>query len=72
VRLHRTDNGQNFRTFTGATDFIYCVAATPDSRFIIAGSFDSVLRIWNGTNGTVLHELSPARPTVETVTADDK
>ena len=70
VRLHRTDNGQNFRTFAGGTDFMYCVAATPDSRFVIAGGFDSVLRVWNGANGTVLHELSPERPLGEAVAAE--
>lgn len=63
VRMHRTDNAQNFRTFTGGTDFMYCVDATPDSRFVVGGGFDSVLRIWNGTNATVLHELSPQPPT---------
>ena len=51
---------------------MYCVAATPDSRFVIAGGFDSVLRIWNGTNGTVLHELSPERPPGESVAAEGK
>jgi WD40 repeat protein len=70
VRLHRTDNGQNFRTFAGGTDFMYCVDATPDSRYVIAGGFDSVLRIWNGVNGTVLHELSPELPPGEAVAAE--
>ncbi len=70
VRRHRTDNGQNVRTFAGGTDFMYCVDSTPDSRYVIAGGFDSVLRIWNGANGTVLHELAPELPPGETVAAD--
>jgi WD40 repeat protein len=70
VRRHRTDNGQNVRTFAGGTDFMYCVDTTPDSRYVIAGGFDSVLRIWNGTNGTVLHELAPELPPGETIAAD--
>jgi WD40 repeat protein len=72
VRLHRTDNGQNFRTFAGGTDFMYCVDATPDSRYVIAGGFDSVLRVWNGANGTILHELSPEVPPGESVAAEGK
>ena len=72
VRLHQTENGQNFRTFAGGTDFMYCVDATPDGQYVIAGGFDSVLRIWNGINGTVLHELSPELPPGETVAAEGK
>ncbi len=49
---------------------MYCVDATPDSRYVISGGFDSVLRIWNGTNGQVLHELSPQPRRSETASAD--
>lgn len=45
------DNGSTVRSFVGATDFMYNVAATPDGKVIVGGGLDSVLRIWDGTNG---------------------
>lgn len=48
------DNGSNVRGYAGATDFMYNVAATPDGKIIVGGGLDSVLRIWNGTNGQVI------------------
>ncbi|MEZ6114721.1 MAG: WD40 repeat domain-containing protein, partial [Pirellulaceae bacterium] len=70
TRMHNSDNAQNFRNFTGATDFLYSADASPDGQFVIAGGFDSVLRVWNGTNSQVIHELAPpseSTPSGETV-----
>lgn len=55
------DNGESVRTFSGAADFVHAVAATPDGRWIVAGGQDSVLRVWNGTDGTAVLSL-PAPP----------
>ena len=39
---------------------------TPDQQIVIAGGHDSVLRIWNGANGQVLHTLeAPLAPGAE-------
>ena len=46
------DTGGDVRSFTGNTDFVYSVAATPDGTVIVAGGQDGVLRAWDSTNVT--------------------
>ena len=59
VGLHRAENGAKVRSFDGATDFLYSAAASDDGRRIIAGGEDSVLRVWDGTNGKTLYQFEP-------------
>src|SRR5438093_330540 len=63
VRLVREDASE-VRSFTGATDFIESGVVTPDGKTVIAGGQDSVLRVWDGTNGNLLASFPPpaARP----------
>ena len=63
VRLVREDASE-VRSFAGATDFIESAAVTPDGQIVIAGGQDSVLRVWDGTNGKLLASFPPpeARP----------
>jgi WD40 repeat protein len=63
VRLVRED-ASDVRSFAGATDFIESAAVTPDGKIVIAGGQDSVLRVWDGTNGKLLASFPPpeARP----------
>jgi WD40 repeat protein len=63
VRLHRTDNSQNYLNLGGAVDFMYSAAATPDGQLIAAGGHDSVLRVWNATNGQVIRTFEPPKST---------
>ncbi|HUE17542.1 MAG TPA: c-type cytochrome domain-containing protein [Planctomycetaceae bacterium] len=60
VRLHHTD-GDNYRTFTGGTDFMYSAAATRDGSLVVAGGEDGVLHVWNGTNGQSLFTFAPPK-----------
>lgn len=41
--------GNEVRSYTGAADFLYSAAATPDGKAIVAGGQDGVLRLWDGT-----------------------
>jgi len=59
VRFHRADNGNNFRNFGGARDYMYSVAATPDGRWIVAGGEEGVLRVWNAQNAQVVGTFDP-------------
>ena len=62
LRLLRED-GNNVRTFSGATDYTQTAAITPDGQFIVAGGSDSQFRIWNGEKGDLLKTFAPpARP----------
>ena len=61
VRLIKED-GTEIRAFSGATDFVNSAAATPDGRIVVAGGQDSVLRVWNGTNGELIASFPPPAP----------
>jgi len=63
VRLVREDASE-VRSFSGATDFVESAVVTPDGKTVIAGGQDSVLRVWDGTNGNLLASFPPpeARP----------
>ena len=58
VRLLR-ENGDNVRSFSGAADYLYSAAATPDGRIVIAGGQDSTLRVWNGVDGKGIANFTP-------------
>jgi WD40 repeat protein len=70
VRMHNSDNGAAVRNFAGATDFMYTVAATPNGQVVVAGGYDSVLRVWNGANAQVLYTLEPPAPEEQEATED--
>ncbi len=65
VRLVRAD-ASDVRSFSGATDFIEAAAVTPDGKTVIAGGQDSVLRVWDGTNGKLLVSFPPPGPSTLT------
>ncbi len=45
------ENGGSVRTYTGTTDAIYCAAATPDGKIVVAGGQASIVHVWNGVSG---------------------
>ncbi len=61
LRMHNANNGGNFRNFGGA-GYAHAVDISANSEFLIAGGFDSILRIWNGNNGQTLKSLEPPAP----------
>jgi len=60
VRLLK-ENGEKVRGFEGAADFVNSAAATPDGRYVVAGGQDSVLRVWNGSDGKLIVNLAPVK-----------
>lgn len=58
VRILR-DNGESVRSLSGAADYLYATAATPDGKTVVAGGQDSVLHVWDGSDGKVLMKLPP-------------
>ena len=60
------EGGGDVRSFSGATDFEYATAATPDGKIVIAGGQDGILRVWNGVNGNSITTFEPPKaPTPE-------
>jgi WD40 repeat protein len=62
VRFHTADNGNNYRNFAGATDFMFAAAASANEQVVIAAGQDGVLRVWNGANGQVIRTFDPPKP----------
>ncbi len=54
-----SDTGEKIRSFEAGTNFMNSASITPDGRIAIAGGQDSVLRVWNATNGEVLATFAP-------------
>jgi WD40 repeat protein len=65
VRMWNT-NGGNARNFNVGTDFVYSVAVAPDGSLVAAGGQDGSVKLFNGTNGTLLKTLTPTSNKAET------
>jgi WD40 repeat protein len=59
VKRFDAANGANKGTFSGATDFVYAIAASSDGALVAAGGQEGVVRVYNGTNATLLKTLLP-------------
>jgi hypothetical protein len=51
VKLWNLDAGSATKTLTGHTDWVYCVAISPDATMVAAGSWNGDVRVWK-TDGT--------------------
>jgi len=49
-----TEEGADVRVIPNLSDFMQAAATSPNSAVIVAGGEDSVLRVWDGTNGKEL------------------
>ena len=70
VRLINTSNLNDARSFSGGTDFMYASAVTPDGKVVLGGGQDSVLRIWNMTDGKVIATFEAPKPPKENKTEE--
>jgi Planctomycete cytochrome C/Anaphase-promoting complex subunit 4 WD40 domain/WD domain, G-beta repeat len=59
VRFWNVDNGGNVRNFGGSTDFLYAVGVSSDGAIVAAGGEEGIVRLYNGTNGSLIKELLP-------------
>jgi WD40 repeat protein len=50
--------GQEVRRFTGHTDWVKSVAFSPDGRFVLSGSEDQALRLWEVATGQEVHRFT--------------
>lgn len=49
-----TDDGTEVRAIANLPDYMQATVSTPNGSMIVAGGEDSVLRVWDGTNGKEL------------------
>jgi WD40 repeat protein len=47
----------------GHRDAVYCLAISPDGKFLVSGGSDHSIKVWNVADGTVVREL--ANPTLK-------
>ncbi len=60
VKIFNAANGNAVKTFTGATDFLYAVAASPDGTVIASGGQDGEVRLY--VNGAFVRAVTPESP----------
>jgi WD40 repeat protein len=46
------------RKFTGHTDVINCLQISYNNRYLISGSSDKLVKVWNLGNGEILHTFT--------------
>jgi len=56
--VHNSTNGGVARNYSDVKAWLHCVAATPHNKVVAAGDASSVVTIWDGSNGQVLHCFS--------------
>ncbi len=59
VRLYQAGNGRNYRNFSGAENYLYCVAVTRGEELVIGAGQNGVVRIWDGKKGSIRHSIKP-------------
>jgi WD40 repeat protein len=60
VRLVGLD-GKEVRQFPEVADFMESAAVSADGKLVVAGGQDSILRVWNATDGGKLAAFAPAK-----------
>jgi hypothetical protein len=62
VRVCQSFSGKTMRTLSGHTDWVYCVASTPDGSKLASGSADGTVKLWNQAAGRELATLVHLSP----------
>src|SRR5258708_11354809 len=57
-----TWNPTPFQTFSGHTDAVSSVAISPDSKYVITGSGDGTVRLWDAATGKEIRQLKIDAP----------
>jgi WD40 repeat protein len=52
------ETGNAVRTFKGHTDKVECVSFNADNRYVMSGSWDKTLKLWNVETGETVHTFN--------------
>ncbi len=50
------ENGESIRNFEGSSGYLQAAVSTADSRLVLAGGQDGVMRVWESANGKLVSE----------------
>ncbi|MGL5097183.1 MAG: WD40 repeat domain-containing protein, partial [Planctomycetia bacterium] len=62
ARFLNASNGGIFRGFGGANDFLFCIDADDDSKYVASGDQEGKVFVWNGQNAQLMHTLAAPPP----------
>ena len=51
IWIYDARTGESIRLLTGHTDYVRCVAFSPDGRTLVSGSYDGTIRLWDVGTG---------------------
>lgn len=52
-------NGGNIGNYTGASDYLQAIGASPDGAIVVAGGQEGIIRVYNGANSQLVRSLLP-------------
>jgi WD40 repeat protein/serine/threonine protein kinase len=67
LRCWELSSGQELRRFVGHTDYVQCLAVSPDGRCLLSGARDNTMRLWDAATGKELHCFLGHRSMVNSV-----
>ena len=53
------EDGDEVRRLPETTTYMHTSDVTPDGKYVVAGGFDGILRIWDVNAGKLLYKFSP-------------
>ncbi|MBI3407512.1 MAG: WD40 repeat domain-containing protein [Planctomycetes bacterium] len=71
VYLWDVVKGEELKRFSGHTNFVYCVAFSPDGRHIASGSTDRTVRVYDMSTGNTVKTFECANNVINVVFSSD-
>ena len=62
LKIWDADTGKDVKSLTGHTDFLWCIAFSPDGKYLAAGGNDKHVRVYDLSNDSVKFDLSRPQP----------
>ncbi|MFN6484328.1 MULTISPECIES: serine/threonine-protein kinase [unclassified Nostoc] len=57
VKIWNIESGDEIRTLTGHSDWVYAVAISPDGKTVVSGSKDKTIKVWNLNTGKEINTI---------------
>ena len=64
IRIWNLGTGLETRGFDGHNESVYCVAISPDGRFVASGGWDNTVKLWDSRTGLLLRTMRGHRQNI--------